>query len=127
VNPEIEALLTKSRRSLAAAKRLFEEGDYDFAASRAYYAIFYTTEALLLSEGLRFSKHSAVIAAFGERFVKRGVFPTRLHDILIKAFTRRNLGDYKTDPFPRDDAESLLQEAQEFIEAVEGYLRREEG
>lgn len=32
VNPEIEALPTKSRRSLTAAKRLFKEGDYDFAA-----------------------------------------------------------------------------------------------
>lgn len=124
MDPEIEALVTKSHRSFVAAERLFRDGDYDFAASRAYYAIFYITEALLFSQGLRLSKHSAVIAAFGERFIKPGVFPAWLHDTLIKAFTRRNLGDYRTDPFPQRDAESLLQEAKEFIQAVEGYLRR---
>ena len=36
-----------------------------FAASRAYYAMFYAAEALLQSRGLAFSKHSAVHAAFG--------------------------------------------------------------
>jgi uncharacterized protein (UPF0332 family) len=30
----------------------------DFAASRAYYGCFYTAEALLLSEGLSYSRHS---------------------------------------------------------------------
>ena len=64
---ELEALIEKGRRSLGAARRLFGEGDYDFAASRAYYAMFYLAEALLLARHLTFSKHSAVIAAFGMR------------------------------------------------------------
>ncbi len=33
----------------------------------------YAAQALLLGEGLSFSKHSAVIAAIGKRFVKTGV------------------------------------------------------
>ena len=72
MKPELEALAKKGRRSLAASHRLYAQGDYDFAASRAYYAMFYLAEALLLSQGLSFSKHSAVIAGFGEHFVKRG-------------------------------------------------------
>jgi len=47
MNQQIEALVAKGKRSLIAAQRLFELGDYDFAASRAYYAIFYLAEALL--------------------------------------------------------------------------------
>lgn len=47
---EIEALLEKAGRSLAAARRLLDEGDADFAASRTYYGYFYVAEALLLSE-----------------------------------------------------------------------------
>ena len=36
----IEALLTKAKESLAAAHVLIKDGYYDFAASRAYYAMF---------------------------------------------------------------------------------------
>lgn len=39
---EIQKLLEKARRSLKAAQRLFQSGDYDFAISRAYYAMFYS-------------------------------------------------------------------------------------
>jgi hypothetical protein len=40
----------------------------DFAASRAYSSLFYTAEALLLSRGLSYSSHPAVIASFGKEF-----------------------------------------------------------
>jgi uncharacterized protein (UPF0332 family) len=48
VNPEVKALLEKAKRSQKAAAKLFKDGDADFAASRAYYSLFYTAEALLL-------------------------------------------------------------------------------
>jgi uncharacterized protein (UPF0332 family) len=73
MTPEQEALLKKARESVRAAKLLADNRLYDFAASRAYYAMFYVAEALLLSQGLSFSKHSAVIAAFGQRFVRPGM------------------------------------------------------
>ena len=45
------------------------------ASSRAYYAMFYMAETLLLSTSLAYSKHSAVIAAVGREFAKAGVMP----------------------------------------------------
>lgn len=69
---EQAALLQKAQKSLRAARLLADQGFYDFAVSRAYYAMFYIAEAFLLGEGLAFSKHSAVISAFGERFAKSG-------------------------------------------------------
>ena len=44
-------------------------GNSDFAASRAYYGCFYVAEALLLSEGLRFSRYGQVVAQYGRRFL----------------------------------------------------------
>lgn len=70
MNPEVKALLEKARRSQRVAAKLFKDGDVDFAASRAYYSLFYTAEALLLSRGLSFLSHSAVIANFGKEFIK---------------------------------------------------------
>ena len=54
MNPEVKALLEKAKRSRKAAAKLFKDGDVDFAASRAYYSLFYTAEALLLSRALSF-------------------------------------------------------------------------
>lgn len=55
---QLQPMIRKALRSIAAAKRDLEEGDYDFASSRAYYAAFYAMEAILLTENLVFSKHS---------------------------------------------------------------------
>jgi uncharacterized protein (UPF0332 family) len=123
---ELEALIEKGRRSLGAARRLFGEGDYDFAASRAYYAMFYLAEALLLARHLTFSKHSAVIAAFGQHFVKTGLFVSDHHDALRTAFDQRNVGDYAYQaPFPQTTAQTLLTRAEAFVKDAEAYLRRE--
>jgi len=62
------------------------------------YAMFYVAEALLLSRGLAFSKHSAVIAAFGKEFAKEGVLPAELHAHLREASDARNVADYQRTP-----------------------------
>ena len=55
---EVNDLLTKSKQSIRASKSLLADDFSDFAASRAYYSMFYAIEALLLTEDLSFSKHS---------------------------------------------------------------------
>lgn len=87
-------LLDKALQSIRAAQLLLNEGYFSFAASRAYYSMFYAVEALLLSRELSFSRHSGVIAAFGKEFVKTGAFDSRFHRRLLHAFKLRNAGDY---------------------------------
>ncbi len=74
---EVDALIGKARQSLGAARTLLRDGYTDFAASRAYYAMFYVAEALLLARGLSYTKHSAVISAFGREFAKAGHLDAR--------------------------------------------------
>ena len=69
---EIKANLERAAQAVEAAGKLLLEGYYDFAASRAYYAAFYAATALLLKQGLGFSKHSGVIAAIHKYFIKNG-------------------------------------------------------
>ncbi len=47
---EMEAMLEKAERSLDAARVLIESEYYEFSSSRAYYAMFYCAEALLLAK-----------------------------------------------------------------------------
>lgn len=79
MTPEQEALMDGARESLKAARLLFEGEVYRFSVSRAYYTMFYVASALLISEGLTFSKHSGVSAAFGFHFARTGRIPPEYH------------------------------------------------
>lgn len=72
---EITSRMKKAHRSLRSARNLLEDGDHDFAMSRAYYAMFYAATAALLSQNIMRAKHAGVIAAFGQQFVKSGRLP----------------------------------------------------
>jgi len=54
MKPEVAELLDKARRSIRTAGKILKDGEVDFAGSRAYYAMFYVAEALLLNKDLRF-------------------------------------------------------------------------
>lgn len=94
MSEEIKEFLQKGIISLEAAQGLIDDGYYDFAASRAYYELFYAVEALLLKKELSFSKHKGVLAAFSEHYVKTGIFPQTYHKILRRAFDIRMTADY---------------------------------
>jgi uncharacterized protein (UPF0332 family) len=88
-------LLGKALRTVQSARLLLTDGDYDGAVSRAYYAMFYVAEALLLAKGMTFSSHSAVISAFGKEFAKPGTIPGEYYRHLLDAQEARNIGDYQ--------------------------------
>ena len=94
MKPETEKLLAKASRAIDAAKLLLQAGDADFAAGRAYYAMFYVAEALLAEKERRFRRHSAVQAAYGDEFAKPAVLDPQFHRWLLDASDKRILGDY---------------------------------
>ncbi len=57
MNTDPSKLLEKARRAIQAAETLLQHGDADFAAGRAYYAMFYAAEALLNEKGFHSRKH----------------------------------------------------------------------
>lgn len=119
----VQELLDKSERSINAASLLLRDGYYDFAASRAYYAMFYAVEALMLDRDLSFSKHSAVIAAFGKKFVKTGLFDNRFHQSLLNAFDLRNEGDYGVShTVSEEKANQTIAEAGELLAEIKLQL-----
>ncbi len=106
---KITFFIDKAERSLALAKSIYDGGDYDFAVSRAYYAIFYVSEALLLGKGKSSKKHAAVISGIYEHFIKGGELPREFHSALNDAFRLRLEGDYFSDTEVTSEvAEELL-------------------
>jgi uncharacterized protein (UPF0332 family) len=123
LKPEQIALLRKAGESLRAAELLAANALFDFAASRAYYTMFYVAEAFLLNEGLTFSSHAAVISAFGRDFARTGRVPVEFHRYLIDAQDLRNQGDYDIDSaITEDEANQLIAQAEQFLELAERLL-----
>jgi uncharacterized protein (UPF0332 family) len=121
---EIAANLERARQSIRAARKLATDQYYDFAASRAYYAAFYAASAILLTEGLDVGKHSGVIAAVHQRFVKTGRLDKEQGRSLNWLFGLRNVGDYGvTMHAARSEAEEAIRAAERFLEAIETLLR----
>lgn len=125
MTPESEALARKGRRSLEAARRLVRDGDYDFAVSRAYYAMFYLAEALLLLRGFQADSHSGVVVLLRREFVQTGLLEPAHARALDEAREERNLGDYDyEEPFTEGRARKAVQRAESFVGAAEGLLSR---
>ncbi len=123
MKPENRRLMEKSRRSVGAAQALLDRGDADFAASRAYYAMFYAAEAMLMEEGLSSTKHSGVHALFGEHFAKTGRVDPKLHRLLLAAFGNRVESDYGFESTIKPErAAELIAGAREFLSAAEAFF-----
>jgi uncharacterized protein (UPF0332 family) len=123
LKPEQIALLRKAAESLRAAELLATNELFDFAASRAYYTMFYVAEPFLLNEDLTFSSHAAVISAFGRDFARTGRVPAEFHRYLIDAQDLRNQGDYDIDSaITEAEANQLIAQAEQFLELAERLL-----
>jgi len=118
--------MAKAKTTLEAAKVLSREGYPADAISRAYYAIFHATAALLADKGLAFSSHQAVIAAFGKEYAKTGELDPQLHRHLRAAFEGRQVADYDaTAVIGADQAEQLIEWADEFLQVATTTLEQE--
>jgi uncharacterized protein (UPF0332 family) len=123
ITPEIQTLLDHAEESHKASKVLIDGGFIGFSAAQSYYTMFYLTQALLLSKGLRFSSHSAVIAAYGKEFSKPNLLDPKFHRRLIVAEERREEGHYgASQNISEEDALESFQWAGEFMQAVKDYL-----
>lgn len=120
---DLRAVLKLASEALGDAHAGLKRRSYRWAANRAYYAMFHAATALLLSEGLAFSRHRGVIGAFTERYVKTGRFPTELGKALDKAFNARNRADYSyREGVSKGEAEQLVGLADQFVAEAERQL-----
>ncbi len=120
-------LLEKAERAIQAAKALLDSVGAEFAAGRAYYAMFYTAEALLHERDQRFSKHSGVHAAYGKELAKTGLLDPKFHRWLLDAFDARVQDDYDAESLVSGErVEEMLDRASGFLEAAREFLKEEQ-
>ncbi len=121
----IQHLIKLAEESHDAARGLIGMGHPRFSAAQSYYTMFYLAQAMLLTKGLTFSSHSAVIAAYGKEFAKTGLLDSKFHRYMIDAQERREVGHYGDEQEEVTTAQAMksFKWAEEFIQAVKNYLQ----
>jgi len=116
--------MQRAEESLEAAKVMTEKGMLGFAMNRIYYSMFYAVQAALILKDVSFSKHGQVKAYMNRELVKTGILPLSLGRVYNKAFEYRQKFDYVDFAEPDLElVESYLNQAREFIDAINQYLQ----
>ncbi len=110
---------------LEIAGENFSNQHYRAACNRAYYGIFYAASALLFSKGKTYGKHSAVIAAFRQYFVKTKEFDEKWSDDYQVIMDSRHIADYELhDRLEKEEVAQIIVKAKEFIKEVRKWLQK---
>ena len=124
VRAQATKYLMRARQAVTAGELAFEHDDYITTVNLAYYSIFYAANAMLSTKGLERSKHSAVIAAFRQYFVKTGIIEAEHSDNYGAAMEDRTEGDYDIEfALGAELAERDLERARRFLARIERALR----
>lgn len=120
-----EGHLRKARKKLEVAKRLFRDGFYEDAVSRAYYAMYHSTKACLALEGSSPKTHEGVISEFGRLFVLTGKVDVALGKALSAAKEDREDSDYEVyAEISEREVEKVLNEAEVFLRKAGEIVRK---
>lgn len=121
----IKMMLSKAREKLKTAQINFDNERYEDSVSRAYYAVFHSISAVLLSKGLHFSSHGQTIGAFNKEFIKTKKFPASFTGTIRKLFKERQTSDYDFESYiDADVAQEDLKHAENILDASEEYLAK---
>lgn len=120
---EIQSLIERAEKYIKSAELLLENEDHESCVSRIYYAMFYASQAVLLTKNLSYSSHKGTLSAFGQHFVKTGIFAKAMSKSLHLAFEKRTLGDYShTFLIRKEEADELMKQGKSFVEQIAEYL-----
>ena len=116
---EIKAIIDKAERSLVSADRELHQGNFDFACSRAYFAVIY-----LLLDGHPYIYHRDIIALLNDEYVKKKIFPADLLKHLKYLAKRRELGDFSFSLIIySEEVEQCLLRAKNIYYTLSAYLK----
>lgn len=120
-----EAHIRKARSKLEAARRLFSDGFFEDAVSRAYYSMYHAAKACLILEGSSPRTHAGVISEFGRLFVVTGKVDSSLSKALSAAKEDREDSDYEVySEISREEVKIVLKEAEDFMKTAEEIIKR---
>jgi uncharacterized protein (UPF0332 family) len=107
-------------KTLEAARLLSENGFWNSAVNRLYYALFYAVNALLVSNEIYSQSHSGMKSQFSLHFIKTGKMDKKFGKLLAQLYDWRQKGDYENlFDYNSESVESLFEPVEEMIAEIE--------
>lgn len=117
--------MDRSKEALSAAKLMYEKSHYNDAVNRLYYSCFYAVIALLATEGIHPSKHTAVRAFLNKNWIKTKKMSKETGRLYNTLFDRREKGDYGDYfRFSENDVKDWLERVEKAIEEIFQVIER---
>lgn len=114
----------RAEETLTEVPFLKQQGYYNTAINRIYYACYYAAVALLIKYGINPSTHAGVKQMLGMHFVATGRMSRELGRCFSLLFERRHSSDYDDFAYSsEEEINELMPKAKAFIEAVEDLLK----
>jgi uncharacterized protein (UPF0332 family) len=118
----IPQLLQLAQDELETAQLLLDNERHRACISRAYYAMYHASQALLEVKSITSKTHKGTIQQFGLHFIKTGELPIEMARALADGYDLRQLSDYEEAIFiTQQQAEIVLNSAQEFVSQAQQY------
>ena len=116
--------IDKAKEDLESSKALFTINKYAQSINRSYYSMFHSTRALLAFDKFDSKKHSGIIAYFNQNYIQTDKIEYKYFESLREAERIRNKSDYNDFYIAtKDQAESQLKNAEEFINKIKDYIK----
>ena len=124
MNTHVAALWEQAVENLNAAQLCRQNGFYRVAISRAYYAVKYAAEAVLLHlQQIQIKTHKRLRSEFGLHIVKAGYVCSKWGSEIGKLYTLRKRADYysaaRIDSMMADD---VYDRAKDFLDRMQLLL-----
>ncbi len=118
-----EYRLQQANEALSEAALLQDKGHFRGSVNRAYYAMFYALQVLIVKNKAKVSKHSGAIAFFDREFVKPGIIDKKFSKWLHRLFDLRQDADYGDMFEPSEEhCRQGLEHARAFVQRIKEYL-----
>lgn len=91
----VQYRMERASEAMEEARILSENGHYNAAVNRLYYACFYATQALLLKHHIAATTHAGVKSMLGLHFVSKGIISIDHGKTFNTLFEKRHSSDYE--------------------------------
>ena len=117
--------LERADETLLEVDSHLNNGFWDTAINRMYYACFYAVSALLVKNNVEVNSHAGVRQQFGQHYVKPGIIDRDLGKHFTELFEKRNRGDYNDFiDYNENEARELLPKTIELVQQIKSLLNQ---
>lgn len=129
MTPEIRNEIVKYRtdkayKLLEEVEVLLDNGLYNSAVNRMYYACFHSVSALMVKNGIENKSHKGLRHLFGLHFVKKGIISNEDARIFARIYDKRQASDYDDFmEFEADEVNALHPQVIRFVHQITNIIK----